>query len=624
MRAFLAVARREIVEKRFVLAAAAVASLIPLAVPILRRLSEGPAKEARGLAAVVVALLIAAGLAVSLGASLFAADFANRKIGFYFSRPISAFSLWSGKIVGAIALVLLSTFVVFLPTLLADRDLEPLRKASGGPAGAVALLTGSLLLLLALANAGAIIVRSWSALALADLALVTAIGTLFVLTLNRLVAHSADPPFVESRVLAGAGVTLLIALLAASYLAVSLGRTDLRAAHRALSAAAWGILGTAAIAFALHAQWALSAPPQALARLSHARPIGPDGWVHVEGIARGTSAEFLFDVRTGEFRRTRASRWMVAGSGDGRVAAWLDSEKGYGGPWRVRTLNLRDPGVSPRETKIVVPHASSILLSGDGARLGTIAGGTLSVFDLSSGRSLLSARIPVPDPDPHWAAAVFAGPSVVRVFRGRVVESHTKSLDIYDLDLVGKKWTRTAAALDLGRVWTTMSGDRLIGVSEKGGRVTLHDGRSGAVLSTLYAGAPLFPIIPRFLTDGRIAMALGNESGNWLEVFSEMGTGGRRIQIGPGSLHVGGEVAPGRLALARGPARTLEIVDIDHGTSKNVAEGLVPLEDFGWIVSLAGPGREAAKLFLDGEGRLVRYDPATGQRRILLGRPSRD
>ena len=72
MNIFLAVARREVLEKRFVFAASAVAAVVPLAVPVVRGLSGQAAKDTRELVALVLALGMSGAVSIALGASTFA------------------------------------------------------------------------------------------------------------------------------------------------------------------------------------------------------------------------------------------------------------------------------------------------------------------------------------------------------------------------------------------------------------------------------------------------------------------------------------------------------------------------------------------------------------------------
>ena len=71
MTGLLAVARREIFERRHILTAAPAASLIPFAVPLFRGMSGGAARQLRGETAMFLGLAFPAGI-VALPLVLFA------------------------------------------------------------------------------------------------------------------------------------------------------------------------------------------------------------------------------------------------------------------------------------------------------------------------------------------------------------------------------------------------------------------------------------------------------------------------------------------------------------------------------------------------------------------------
>ena len=85
MKALLAVAYREIQEKRFIFVAAAVASLLPFAVPVARGLHGTAAQDARDLLVSSLAIFLMIGLGVACGVSIWSSQVADRRVGFYFA-----------------------------------------------------------------------------------------------------------------------------------------------------------------------------------------------------------------------------------------------------------------------------------------------------------------------------------------------------------------------------------------------------------------------------------------------------------------------------------------------------------------------------------------------------------
>src|SRR6266705_4419333 len=120
MRGFLAVARLEILEKRFVFVAAAGASLIPFIYPVVRNLQDGEARDAREMAALVLGAACTALLSFVLGRSAIATDLTERRLSFYFSRPLSGAVVWSGKMGGSWLIVLVAAAIIVLPAAVAS------------------------------------------------------------------------------------------------------------------------------------------------------------------------------------------------------------------------------------------------------------------------------------------------------------------------------------------------------------------------------------------------------------------------------------------------------------------------------------------------------------------------
>ncbi|MDQ2979656.1 MAG: hypothetical protein M3R62_10585 [Acidobacteriota bacterium] len=636
MRAFLAVARREFAEKRFVFFAAAAASLVPIAVPLVRHLSGAPAQDARAFTALILAGTVGAGLAVVLGATVLAGETASRRIGFYFSRPVSALALWAGKLSASLAVVLAALAVVLGPTLIVNGSFAPLRDLLPlGAIGATAAVAAFFLFLLLFANAAGIATRSRSPLLAVDIVALALVALLFWNALARLLRFT-EVPAASSRIaffaLGGLG---LIAMLAATHRAVARGRTDVRAAHGALSATLWALLGIAAAGFESYSLWALSAPPSALSRVQSASEIGSSGWTGVSGRARGLWASFLYDTKTGAYERTGFS--AVAVSGDGRTAAWVDAP-GPRGPWTVRTLRLDRPREGSTETRLSFSQEPyGLTLSPDGGRVAAFQQGVLSIAELPSGRSLGSARLL------EWrdaASGFFRTPDVFRVLARRAGAQGTEEvrLEIVEFRTATKKVAVTGVSETLkGNVFvqTSADGERIVTRERGGSRITLRDGKTAAILATLREGPDIAGAWPFFLSDGRCALALYDSRSASIEIFSAAGAKEKSIPLpGGGRIRTGFETAPGQIAVSlerepvlRGSPQsnpTLYLVDADRGVAKPAAGDLRPI-----ALPLSGrsrpaPGSEASKLFLSSDGTLVRFDPLTGQPRVVLGNANKN
>jgi hypothetical protein len=163
MKGFVAVVRRELVARRLAFVAAAALSAIPFAVPLSRGLSGAAAGEFRETTAMLLAAGFAAVLSVVLGWSALSRDLAERRLGFDFSRPLSGFSIWAGRLAGAFVVAVGSGAIVWLPSWIPGRRVSVLIDLPRWAPWAV--LAGSACLVLVFTVAG-IVLRSHSALLL--------------------------------------------------------------------------------------------------------------------------------------------------------------------------------------------------------------------------------------------------------------------------------------------------------------------------------------------------------------------------------------------------------------------------------------------------------------------------
>ena len=442
-------------------------------------------------------------------------------------------------------------------------------------------------------------------------------------TVSRLVraGFSATSP------LAIAGALLLAAaLLVASYRALAAGRTDLRAAHRAFSAALWAILVSASVLFAGYSVWAVHAPASAMSRVDAAIRSGADGWVILEGRARGLNSSFLYDLRAGRSHRFVSP--VLETSPDGKVAMWLAADSPRG-PRTLTTLRLDDANASERETKIVFADRTwPLIVSGDGSRVAAVSGRLLSVYDVDSGRALVSVQVREKD---DAISGTFVTPDVVRILRIQDGNSPGRShAEVLELDVISKRISVVGhddddlAGFSLQR---GPSGADLLINEGLGAHVTLRDARTLAVKAVLRHGNPI-PLAAAFLSDGTVVFAASDKSSSWAELFSREGRSIARVSLGaPGRARLGGEPGEGLLivvvtadesAPGRSPRRVL-LIDWKQGSAREIARGLEPVVGWWRDARPASPGSELARAFVSEKGELVRLDPATGERRVLLG-----
>jgi hypothetical protein len=224
--------------------------------------------------------------------------------------------------------------------------------------------------------------------------------------------------------------------------------------------------------------------------------------------------------------------------------------------------------------------------------------GTL-VYDLAAHRVI--ARTPV-----KWQRVAFRPGAVIR---------HFASNGVWDLDTASGQATRAGATVGW---YVSPDGERAV---RQWKSPAVLDVRTGAVRQALDTS-----VFPGFLADGRFVGVESSMLGR-LRVFSRDGVPERSINLPGGNLLLGGEPLPGRVLLGtRGPdqfkpgpgARTW-LVDVNSGTSRLLAEGVLPV--FGWRSGLAAAPiaqGESAMLALGPGGTLLRLDPETGARTVIL------
>ena len=623
MNGFLAVLRREIAERRMFLAAAAFVGLVPLAVPLSRGLSGADAADARSLTALILSAAFAAGIAIALGATMLAPRLANRRSAFDFARPLPAFALWGGRLAAATLLAILSAAIVWIPALItggsALRGDLPFTLPVGG-----LLLLAAVVVLFALFHAIAVAVASRSARMALDAMLALAMGYGVSVALARLPRFLASGPFQIARI--SFAVAASIGLLVAGYASVARGRTDIQEAHRALSLALWVAVGAAALVVNAYALWVMAASSKDLGAISIVAPAPAGGWTVVGGPARGADATFLYDTASGRHARVHVVDWgWPVFSADGKRAAWIEG-RDDGGPFPVWTWDLADPRAAPIRTRLLLNgYPSLTVLSEDGSRLATVEEGVLSIHDVAASRTLASARVA---DDSAYLRGFFVHNDRFRTYRVLDPQAKVSRLEIQELDISSRALVRTGVFESSG--WLLLvadfSGDRIIVVPVQTKQTWLLDGRTGRLLAELAQAAPGVARWPGFLSDGRIVLSDASADGRVLRVFSQEGAPVREIAFpGAHGLALVGEAAPGQLIVAagNGPERSIELVDVDTGESRQVGDHLYPamrLWSFGNQPNLAPQvGSEATKLFFFLDRSLIRLDPLTGERRVILG-----
>ncbi|MEE4272755.1 MAG: hypothetical protein V2I67_13865, partial [Thermoanaerobaculales bacterium] len=104
MKAFIALVWFEIRERKALLAAAAVASLLPLLAPLLPGTGNNPAADVREAVMWVMVICLVPLFALLLGVSFIGRDLSEGRLGFYYAQPLSGPTIWFGKLAAVVGL----------------------------------------------------------------------------------------------------------------------------------------------------------------------------------------------------------------------------------------------------------------------------------------------------------------------------------------------------------------------------------------------------------------------------------------------------------------------------------------------------------------------------------------
>lgn len=642
MRGTLAVAAREIAERKLLFLGALVAGLLPLAFPLLPVL-RGNSRDARSLAVLLVGSTIAVAFPIVFGATVLVGDVAQKRLAFYFSRPLPAASIWSGKLLGALSISIGCVLLATAPVFLVEGESAFSADTAGlFSRGTLLLALPGILLLFLLAHVVASMARLRSAWIALDFLFAVAFTAAIALSIRSLVFAGFWDLRERSRSvpLWWLPVALILILLAATCVQVVDGRTDARRSHGALSATLWGLTAFLTLPLAGLAWWVSSAGPKDLVSVEQGIQAAPRGsWVAVAGKVRNrgaAGAEFLYDTASERSVKLNRDR-EIAFSGDGGRAAWAEGRVGFFEREGKADLLVAELASAKRaETGLRCGVWCRAALSPSGRRLAVYEDGSLAAYEISdpsNPKQLAAIRM-----ESSSRRFVFVGEDTVRVFP-RIFNAATRKdlaprdLEIEEISLLSKKSLVTGRLErdSLPNLRLGADGRYFVGTREK--RLTLHDGRTGALVATLSEDVEAPKM--RFLSGGRMAVAGVADGKGALKIFLEgEKTPPLHVELGAASTVVlGGEIAPGRVAVALNPFRSndessrrawkLAFVDVTTGVVSPGPDGLVPADRFGWWFSPVMPpaeaGSPASKLFLDASGALVRLDPASGKQEILLG-----
>lgn len=630
MNGTLTIAARELRERSFVLVAAALMSLIPFIAAALPNSRNASPLLVIMFMGTITTVGFTVALSIVLGGSMVARELAEKRLSFYFSKPVSAHKIWFGKVLGALSIIALCFVITLTPSLLVGH-----REWRTG----LGLSTSGFLLVLGIVSVSVLLashavntaVRSRSPLLALDIALLALAVAVVWLLVRPLIVNGAVALF--WRLLGSIVLVVPLLIVAGGAWQVARGRTDIRRSHRELSAFFWTGMAIVLLIATGYVAWVFSAGPRDITMEEMSSNSRAD-WVAVTGQARHRAdyrPTFLVDVKTGRSVRLTASplrtRAEFTRSGDAVLSIMPTTE--LEGRSEIHLLRLNDAG-SDQATGIIASPWSVLVASDDLRRLAVCEGGILSIHDLPSKTLLASVRIPFGE----MTQLFFVSDELVRMYESRVrmgnpdVPAH--EVRIYEFNVRTRQLVQTGSVKSTGvsMFFRANSNGSTLVVSERGGadppRMRLLDGRSGEERAVI-KGYSSFGVAP--LRDGGVAFLESRGETCFVRILD--GHGSLVAAIPVGRKGYGGmlETVPGSkyiAAVRRGaPSRNgrgwdLYVVDAQRGTIDRIEHGLVMRSQIRGDDPRYAPAMAGEYIIVDTQNTLWRWNALTGAKVKVL------
>ncbi|MBL8151771.1 MAG: hypothetical protein JNN15_17750 [Blastocatellia bacterium] len=647
MREFLSVSIREIVEKRNLLAVAAVVGLLPILLGSLN--GFGLLKNSGDIALVTPMLLsvFAVGIALVVGSSVIGRDLIEKRLSFYFSRPISNFGIWGGKVIGGYLLVTVATLTSLLPSFLYFSQLQQDMWQSKAWAS---LFLAINLLPYAAGLIFGVMFRSkskWLILDLAALPLMTvlAVPGLKKLAFASLYSYTSETDSGLS--LAAYGVLIVfgimfVAAIPASFISFVIGRTDLVRSHKVLSLSLWSVVLVGLIGFHGYVYWLFTATPNDITEV-YTCNVSPKGnWLFLSGSSWGRGyvpSSFLLNPNTKNYIRTG---FLLSFSESGSRALWVNFESyEHKSPFKVFYADLDSSNTTAVDTNVILPHDETmkVKISPDGTHFVAINSKLARLFEVKTGKEIAGIAFPLGSNVQSiydWKSRVeFLDNNQVNFYRVHLKQTVSKSenpqtLNIIKLNFVAKKIDSIVEikGYNGSPTYQVNNGRLLTGndLSPKAaGNITVYDSNTGTSIASVSSTKPLSG---RLLSDGRFAVLSTENDQIVVKIFSTEGVEEKSINLGQGvSGSIQGESAPGHLIVITVPEHynsiknsQIKLVNTENGEVSKKLDGYYLPTSFFWLESFntyIKPGSEQTKVYFN-QKSIIRFDMETGEKKVLF------
>jgi hypothetical protein len=631
MSSTLAVARRELSERSFVFITAAVLAVVPFLFTVIPG-TWFPRMSVVATIGGVAAVGFSLALSIVLGSALIGRDLAEKRMSFYFSKPLSASSIWFGKLLAAIFTVVVCLALIATPMLLvAHRDWDTSWNVDiGAGAGLVVAIS---IALIAISHAISTMLRSRSALAILDIAL--AVGSIFsaVQLIRKLLTGFAVTLAVGLGIAMGAAV--ILAIIFGGAWPLSRGRVDRVRNHVELSKALWISVAAILALSGAYVGWVVNVTPLDLKPQIETTqsPRGP--WVVMGGLTRHRAdyaATFAYDLDTGHSIRLKGGRpwWSSAINAGGTHALWVELHSIHNMLGELCLQPLRE-GAEPVHSGLEVGASDLFVASDDGSRLAVVANdGLVTVQDVAAQKAVGSAKVALSD-DLRIRRAFFIDNDTLRMYalsvtRAGVVAPAERTIDIWELNARTRSLQHTGTYHAVApKLQMTVSRDGSRAVISRGsesGGLTVLDARTAAVIGTIPAVS-----MSRLMFTADNGFAAITDNNSMLTIYGPDLAVRRTIPIGQRSGTVmGAELTGGRLFIVSaglGKHETL-VIDYANGTVLRRQPSLrAHSESFAdWYAfdprHMVYEAERPWTAYDDKQSLLV-WKPMTGETKVLIG-----
>ena len=589
MKAAMIVAAREVREKARLFWICAALALVPFAATLL----PGTSGQSADTIAVVGRFLSATlglGIAVTFGVSTVVRDLAERRMSFYFTKPVSSSALWAGKATAALFASLACFAVIAVPAMLASHREYVVTNVQWLVAGAVAIVV-----LFFGAHVLSTVIRSRSPLLALDFVFLSVALAAVYLIVRPLILGAAVQLVACLQIAIGVAVVVVLAIAPVWQLAN--GRSDIRRSHAALMRFLWPAIAIVLLIAGGVVAWLVHVSPEDV-EVAHIDQPSRGAQVIVTGTAPHRldyQSTFLIDRVTGRFTRIASPPWWGSQfSSDGRVAVWLQPV----GTFLLKELELY---TAKGPTGIVLPPYAQFVLSDDGTRVAIVNGQLLAVHDIGSGKLLASAA----GLDGRARQQVFfVNRDLVRVIEHEHRIRTATPLRVFELDVRARATRKTGErVVETTRTPVSVSGDgsRML---IRGANV-IADGRTAETIATIDTRNVTHS---EMLYDGRVAAITLDDRMPHLRTFERDGTP-RHVVAFPNTrtIWIAGETENGKLILAA-YGKTMYVVDLARGAIEQRLDGIRgPVPRWSADPRLMRYGADQELVGIDAKGRLVAW-----------------